>query len=133
MESQKSVVDLQEQLLESKNDQLKILQSAVSSTVQESVKAEFKTYSAAVQRGNNQAQPVAPVILKSVLKEVIKEEDRSRNIMVFGLAEKENELLCDEVSEVFQAVGERPSIVEVSRVGVKKTERIRGHPEMISS
>lgn len=123
--SQESVVDLQKQLLESKNDQLKVLQSAVSSTVQESVKAEFKSYSAAVQMGSNQAQPVRPVVLKSVVKEVIEEEDRSRNIMVFGLVEEENEQLGDEMLELFQGVGERPSIVEVSRVGMRKSERVR--------
>lgn len=76
------------------------------------MKAEFQTYSAAVEKGLS----VTPANLKSVVKEVVEEEDRSRNIMVFGLAEETDEQLGDKVSDVLQTIGEKPRI-EVCRVG----------------
>ena len=120
IDSQGSVVKLQEQLIESKNEQLQSLQATVKSSVQETVQAEFRTYSAVV--GNHQSdsdyQPVTPATLHSVVRKVVEEEDRSRNIMVFGLAEEEDEVLSDKVSDVLQTIGEKPR-VEACRVGKK--------------
>lgn len=118
IESQRSVIELQEQLIDSKNEQLKSVERTVKSSVQETVKAEFQTYSSAVQKG----QSVSPANLKSVVKEVVEEEDRSRNIMVFGLKEEENELLGTKVSDVLQTIGEKPRI-EVCRVGKRDTRQ----------
>ena len=126
IESQRSVVKLQEQLLESKDEQLQALQTAVTSSVHESVKAEFKSYSSAVEKGTVQSQSVTPLTsatLKWVVKEVVEEEDRSRNIMVFGLVEETDELLGAKVSDVFQTVGEKPRPVEVCRVGTKDADK----------
>ena len=63
-------------------------------------------------------QPVTPATLHSVVRKVVEEEDRSRNIMVFGLAEEEDEILSDKVSDVLQTIGEKPR-VEACRVGKK--------------
>ena len=57
--------------------------------------------------------------LKTVLKTVVAEKDRGRNLMVFGLEEEEDEQLADKISDVFQLLGEKPR-VEASRVGVKR-------------
>lgn len=129
IDTQQSVVKLQEQLIESKNEQLMSLQTTVKSSVQESVKAEFKSYSSAVQKGQNQQQTHEN--LKAVVKAVVEEEDRSRNIMMFGLAEEENELLSAKVSDVFQSIGEKPR-VEVCRVG-KRTDGARPVKVTLSS
>ena len=48
--------------------------------------------------------------------QVVIEEEMSRNIMVFGLHEEENEILSSKISEVFETLGEKPCI-EASRVG----------------
>ena len=90
------------------------------------MKAEFKTYSSAVEKGTVQSQSVTPLTsatLKSVVKEVVEEEDRSRNTMVFGLVEETDELLGAKVSDVFQTVGEKPRPVEVCRVGTKDADK----------
>ena len=54
--------------------------------------------------------------LKEVVKSVVQEEDRSRNVMVFGLPERKDEKLEERVQEVFQEIGLKPTL-QASRVG----------------
>ena len=65
------------------------MEKVVKSSVADSVKEEFKSYSSVVST----PQPTAPVIcqkaLTSVVKSLVEEEDRSRNFLVFGLPEEE--------------------------------------------
>ena len=51
---------------------------------------------------------------QNVIKDVVAEGDRSRNLMLFGLNEDEGELL----SELLE-LGEKPKI-EASRIGLNK-------------
>ena len=124
VKSQKQVIELQAELLvckneqlACKNEQLQSLQSSVKNTVEESLKAEFDTYSSKLQ---SQAPASAPVIaadtIKSFVKTVVEEEDRSRSLMVFGLAEGNKENLSDKISAVFQDIGEKPRF-EAYRLG----------------
>jgi hypothetical protein len=120
IKSQKQVVELQGELLACKdeqlackNEQLQSLQSSVKDTVEESLKAEFVTYSSLFQ---SPAPAIAADTVKSFVKTVVEEEDRSRSLMLFGLAESANEKLSDRVGEVFQEVGEKPRF-EACRLG----------------
>ena len=120
IKSQKQVIDLQAELmackheqLACKDEQLQSLQSSVKDTVEESLKAEFTTYSSMLQ---SPAPTIAADTVKSFVKTVVEEEDRSRSLMLFGLAESPNEKLSDRVSEVFQDVGEKPRF-EACRLG----------------
>ena len=112
--SQKDVIRLQSELLASKTDQLQSLQTTVKTSVQDTVKAEFVSYSAAVQK--TQTQVLAPENLKTVVRNVVEEEDRSRSVIVFGLPESADEQLCDKIGDVFQEIGEKPRI-EANRLG----------------
>lgn len=122
IKSQRSVVNLQEKLIACKDDQLQSLQSSVTSSVQETFKAEFKTYSeAAAEDRQCSVQSVVPETIKSVVKSVVELEDRSRNIMVFGLPEEENEQLNERVLELCEVLGEKPRL-DACRVGKKSIE-----------
>ena len=72
------------------------------------------------------SQPTEQVIssetLKSVVKGVVEEEDRSRNVVVFGLSEGSDSELVDSVSEVFQNIGQKPKIVEACRIDRKSKD-----------
>ena len=50
LDAQKTIVKLQSELLVSRNEQLESFKAAVSSSVGESVKTEFSTYSSALQK-----------------------------------------------------------------------------------
>ena len=66
--------------------------------------------------------------MKKVVKAVVEEEDRSKNIMLFGLDEEKNETLSNKVDEVLVSVGEKPSSV-ASRVSKKSSEGQKSHSE----
>ena len=123
IDSQRTVVDLQKDLLATKDKQLDDLKSVVVASVEDTVKSELKTYSAAVKESTTSA--AGPLlnsdrnILKNVIKDVVAEGDRSRNLMLFGLKEEKGELLCEKVGQVLLELGEKPKI-EASRIGLNK-------------
>ena len=120
--SQRSVVKLQEQLIESKDEQLQAVQKTVQSSVQETVKEEFKTYSevTAAHKERSLCEPVTPEVLRTVVKTVVEQEDRSRNVMLFGLPEDEGEQLSTKVTELFENLGEKPRF-DSNRLGKRNT------------
>ncbi|KAL5270055.1 hypothetical protein ACHWQZ_G003514 [Mnemiopsis leidyi] len=111
---QRDVVKLQRELLSEKEKQLSDLRATVVASVEDTVKAEFKSYSSVVQK--TQSPVIAPSTLKSVVRTVVEEGDRSRSVMVFGLEEKKDEKLRDMVSELLLELNEKPKM-EVTRIG----------------
>ena len=114
------VVNAQEKLLELKDEQLNTLTTAVQSTVQNSVEKEIKQYSQ-VLTTKSSGTVVSHGALKSVVKSALKEEDRSKNLVVFGLVEQEKEQLENVVGELLTDLGEKPR-VSATRIGVKSNE-----------
>ncbi len=117
IESQKTIIQLQSDLIECKNEQVESMKAAVKSSVGESVKAEFQSYSSVLQK--NCQQPTTSLNsedLKKVVHTVVKEEDRSRNLMIFNLPENDNEDLNSLVGDLFQSIEEKPR-VEACRLG----------------
>ena len=78
----------------------------VTTTVKDSVKSECKGYAEAVK---NSCNPVmSPQTLKNLVKQVVKEKDRSRNLIVFGLEENEKEIISEKIGDLLEMMGERP-------------------------
>ena len=122
-ESQQTIIKLQSELIDCKNEQLESVKAAVTSSVGESVKAELKSYSSALQDNLVQSkQPVNTEELKKAVKTVVQEEDRTRNVMIFNLPEQENEDISSVVTGLFEALGEKPR-TEASRLGRKKSDK----------
>ena len=118
-ESQQTIIKLQSELIECKNEQLESFKTVVTSSVGETVKSEFKTYSSALQANLVQSkQPVNTEELKKAVQAVVQEEDRSKNLMIFNLPEQENEEIGLAVAGVFEALGEKPR-AEACRLGKK--------------
>ena len=74
---------MQSELLQSKRDQIEYFQNGVR--VQSTIKTELKSYSEAVKKSKNEHVTLKKI--KTVVKDLV--EDRSRNIMMFGLEETE--------------------------------------------
>ena len=121
IQSQSTVIKLQAELLEIKSNQLESVHSTVKTAVQNTVQAEMKSYSQAVST-------TAPVLteesLKKVVQNAVSEEDRSRNVLIFGLKETDEEKLCDKVDVIFQQIEEKPRF-EAIRVGRKSADKTR--------
>ena len=107
---QSSVIDAQEKALRATD--------RISSLVKDSVQSSIKLYSEAAGSSSvlSSSTVISPGTLKSVAKQVVVEEELSRNIMVFGLSEEEHEDVCDRVGKVFEQLGEKPRL-EARRLG----------------
>ena len=121
-----AVIRLQSELLKSKDAELQTVKTVVQETVQLSVQAGIKTYSSAVASNVSDA-PTSTInnILNKAVKTAIAVEDRSKNLLVFGLAENEKENLDQAVSELFSELEEKPRVQAVNRLGGKGAGEIR--------
>lgn len=131
---QKDIVQLQGDLIEAQKKSIEKFQNEVtrfkkelSETVQDTVESSVKkSYSTAVQSQAVNTSVICQETLKSVAKQVVVEEEISRNVMVFGLAEDETEDLNQKIGEVFEQLEEKPRF-EATRLGKNKsgTEAVR--------
>ena len=114
---QREVVNLQRELLAEKEKQLSELRTTVVQSVGETVKAEIKSYSDIVQKSCQvSSTPLSPASLKSTVRNVFEEEDRSKSVMIFGLPEEKNERLQEKVGDVLLALELTPKF-EAYRIG----------------
>jgi hypothetical protein len=52
-------------------------------------------------------------MIRAAVKSATDSEDRSRNIIVYGIEETDNEVLPDTVSDILQEIGEKPVVTIV--------------------
>ena len=127
IKNQETLINVQKELSECKSEKLESLEKVVKSSVANSVKEEFKSYSSVVSSSQPTAPTFCPEALKTVVQTVVAEEDRSRNLLVFGLPEGDGEELETKVSEIFEEVGQKPKL-EAQRIGKKKTDGATTRP-----
>ena len=128
IESQKFEIDAQKQLIECKENQIISMQQNVRSEIQnlqtevkDTVQAEIKSYSEIVQKSaSSSTANFAPENIEKMMKKVVEDDDRSKNLMVFGLEEGGDELLHDSVVNLLATLDEKPKLETVHRIGVSK-------------
>ena len=66
-----------------------------------------------------------PASLRKVVKSVVQEEDRSKNVIIFGLQERKGENIEERVEEILQDIGLKPKLqaVRVGKVSKEMTKR----------
>ena len=112
LESQETVIELQKELLECKDGQLQ--------SVEKVVKTEIRSYSEAVKSAKGpKTASVSVNEVQKVVKNVVEADDRSKNIIVFGLKETDDEDINVIIDEVLENVGCKPRHESV-RIGFKK-------------
>ena len=127
MPLQGDVIDAQNRALQASDK--------ISKTVEDSVKSDFKkSYSeaAASQNTASTGSVISPEALKSVAKQVIVEKELSKNIMIFGLPENENEDIQKCVGKIFEEIGEKPKLNAV-RIGKHVQSKVRPVKVTLSS
>ncbi len=121
IESQRSVVKLQQNLLDIKSDQIKSMCNVVDTAVQKGI----QSYSQIVSESPPpSAASLTAEKLKKTVQEAVADEDRSKNIVVFGIAEETGEDLDCKITAVLTEITEKPSF-EATRVGKKSDDKIR--------
>ena len=85
---QERVIELQEELIAAKEVQMVELRDTVITSVSDTAKNQIKSFCEAVQEPENLAgsKLVDQNTLKTVVIDVVAEEDRSKNLVVFGLS-----------------------------------------------
>ena len=137
---QEQVITLQGKLLSAQRELIDTTESGdkfktdIVNSVQEEVKSFKQSFSDVVKSGsmNNSTGPISENTIKSVAKQIVVEEELSRNVIVFGLCEVESEDICAKVTEVFESLGEKPR-VEASRLGKKSGSATRPVKVTLSS
>ena len=143
---QEQVITLQGKLLSAQRELLDTTEfgdkfkTDIVNSVQEEVKSFKQSFSDVVKSGsmnNTTVQnlpnlPISEDTIKSVAKQIVVEEELSRNVIVFGLCEVESEDICAKVTEVFESLGEKPR-VEASRLGKKSGSATRPVKVTLSS
>ena len=80
---QKTVIDLQKQLIEKKDEELK--------SVQTTVQTEMKSYSSALKK--TCAAALTPKKICTAVKTIAEKDKRSRNVVIYGISESGGETL----------------------------------------
>ena len=115
--SQRDLIKMKDELLDCKNEQLKSFQAEIKSTVHDSVESEIRSFSSVLQSIPSPASaPVDTANIKDAVRHAIVEEDRTRNVFIYGLEEDNEEQIFDTVSSLFEELGEKPR-VDACRIG----------------
>ena len=125
-------IELQRQLIDAKNDQ------AIVTSVQKTVKNEMqKSWADVAKKNIAQSKTVTAKTIKEAVRAVNDEEERSKNLIVYGVQEAEegdwedvlsNDVLDQVVKSIHEATvadGSFPGLVKAYRLGKKETNKTR--------
>ena len=112
-------------MLDKSNNGLNSVQTVVQNTVHEEMKSvkntlqtEMKSYSSVLS--NTCSSALSQKKIQAAVKSATDSEDRSRNIIVYGVEETDSEVLPDTVSDILQEIGEKPVVTDCCRIGFKR-------------
>ena len=107
IEDQKRIIELQDEIIAEKNDKL--------DSVKKTVESEIKLYSSVVQKSCSEA--LAPRKIAAVVKSVGEKEDRSKNVIVFGVPEVDSESVDSKVVDMLERLDQKPKVSACRRIG----------------
>ena len=107
IEDQKRIIELQDEIIAEKNDQL--------DSVKKTVESEIKLYSSVVQKSCSEA--LTPRKIAAVVKSVGEKEDRSKNVIVFGVPEVDSESVDSKVVDMLERLDQKPKVSACRRIG----------------
>ena len=106
-----TIISLQNVVIEKQSSQLK----EVSQTVQ----TKMESYCDIVKKSCKQSVVTAENI-RTAVKSVNEEEDRSRNLLLFALSEETTEDLPAKVADVLESLGEKPRVLDCARLRINR-------------
>ena len=104
---QKKIIQLQGELIDKKNEEL--------GSVKDTVETELKSYSSVLKESCSAA--LTPQKIASAVKQVNAQEDRSKNVIIFGLPEGQTENVESKVSEILNLLEEKPKVIDCRGIG----------------
>ena len=130
------IEDLQEENISDKKEiiglqnKLIIMKDRDLGLVSKSVVKEMKSYSSALQESCSTLQQscstaLSPKKIASAVKTIVKEEDRSKEVLVFGVDEENGECPTSKVSKILEQLEEKPPISGCRRIGQRGADHKR--------
>ncbi|KAL5260733.1 hypothetical protein ACHWQZ_G010775 [Mnemiopsis leidyi] len=119
---QKEIIQLKDKIIEKKSDEL----NKVTSTV----KTEMKSFSTIVKK--NCHATLTKKTIEAAEKSARDKDDRSKNIIIYGIEESSDEVLRDKVENVLQEINEKPVVRDCVRVGFHRSGDQRPRPVKFS-
>ena len=110
------VIELQGELLESKNGQIDQFKRLIEEKLPITIKSELKSYSDVVKQNTGDALTIRKITtaVKDAVKGIHKDsERRDNNIIMFGLPEESNENITDIVADDLLSNDQKPQLTEV--------------------
>jgi hypothetical protein len=111
------IVEVQKKLVTSQEQRFENLEHAVTCKVQDTLQSEMKSYSAVVSKSTNNVNSTPRATIRSVVEDTLREDERKRNIILFGMKECDPEDLKDNVLEILEDIDQKPVLVDVMRFG----------------
>ena len=123
-DAHRRIIDLQDQVIQLKDE----IRNVETGTVTKTVQRDLKSYSAMLTQ--NCVAALAPTrIQKAVTKAAVEkstEEDRSKNLIVFGLPEEADGVSVDtSVTSLLEEIDEKPPMTNCVRLGMPAQGRLR--------
>ena len=112
---QDTIIKLQARLIEKKDEEMSLVKTTVQS--------EMKSYSSVLSKSCSAA--LAPKKIQAAVKRVAENSDRQRNVVIYGVEEKEGELLETKVGNILAEIDERPRVQNACRIGRVDKEKCR--------
>ena len=119
---QEKIIQLQAEIMEMKSNEL----GEIKSTVQ----TEMKSFSSVLKKNTEPA--ICHKTIKAAVKSVCDEEDRSKNVIVYGIEEIAGEDLLGRLKTLLHEIKEKPVVTDCVRVGIKKSGDKRPRPVKFS-
>ena len=119
---QRTIIELQEKLISKKDENLGL--------VSQTVEKELKSYSSALQQSCSTA--LSPTNIATAVKKIVKEEDRTKEVVVFGVDEEAGECVTTKISGILQQLDEKPRITGCRRIGQTVTDGSAKRPIIFS-
>lgn len=124
---QKEKLTNQERLLDARDQAMNSFQSTFQTEMksyrdgfQSTLRSEMKSYRDVAFEN---IQPVvSSANIEPAMKKAVQDGERSKNIILFGVKESEDEEVESAVTQVFANIGEKPQICECLRLGKKSAE-----------
>ena len=125
VEDRKTIIQLQKKSLESKDKEI--------AAVQSTVKSEIKTFAEIVKSGTSSS--VTTQNIQRAVKSAVSEDQRGKNVVIFGLQEDGNDdRLRARVTVMTKLIveGETPAVKDVIRIGAVKSGESGCRPVKVS-
>ena len=100
IDDQRKIIQLGDEVLDKRSEELNDVKSTVLTGMKSSSLIAKKSCPTTITRKT----------IEAAVKSVCDKEDRSKNVIIYGMKESSDEVLCDEIGKILEEIDERPIV-----------------------